>query len=381
MKKTSELILISVTTIFTLSLAPLAINNNSTIAQAATTKKVNHKKTKKHKVVKKIIKKTRKPKEFKNYLKIPSNYPIKLKNGKYVGKFPQNKRITSAFKINHFRTTKHDIKTHINYKHLSYKRQKSLSQYTANIINNVRHQITNNNPTTADLTVDKNTIHFVNEIVKGYNLDNWSLYKHQGHNVKRINKAAKKFGLNYSDDNNYKHDQQFYENAAGPLLHGKANLANVKYAIYYTLQKMFFDDAPSNWGHAYSLIGMDIPGQKSNTFAIGFDKLGQVHMETIPYYFVKKNLQRRQDIINDIDKEERQGIHPHISPDQSLDKQFTEFETILVENEEMQLAKAKKNPYIKITEINSYRKTVTIVDANYPNGKTFKFDPNLKLNK
>ncbi|AMV60663.1 D-alanyl-D-alanine carboxypeptidase [Pediococcus damnosus] len=155
--------------------------------------------------------------------------------------------------------------------------QLQLTQFAAQLINNIRKQAGN-----PGVTVSKGAIDFASAVNKGYMADNWNLMEKSAHDVPAIQKAAKSFGLNA--------DEQYYENLSVLESTNKSEyntLADLKGGIYQSMLIFLFKDAGSSYGHAQSIAGCHTEkktyfGFAAQHFTDGDRYAYQTHYELIP---------------------------------------------------------------------------------------------------
>lgn len=181
--------------------------------------------------------------------------------------------INQSRQINTFHPSTADINTKVNINNISTDQQRQLSQYAANLVNDLRHKLANNYPYTQDLTVTDRALNAATDVAIGYNKDNWDFTKKGGHDVSVLDDvfAANSFTA-------------YGENIAGSLLtnsyiSGPVTMANVKESIYGAICAMMFDDASSDWGHAANFLGIGFDSSAKQEFGVSIDKMGQIHFE------------------------------------------------------------------------------------------------------
>ncbi|MCK8624795.1 SEC10/PgrA surface exclusion domain-containing protein [Apilactobacillus xinyiensis] len=221
-------------------------------------------------------------------INIPTGFPFYFQDGKIVMQNNFNNAFTQmSYKINKFSPNTNDLKEKVNLNNVTKAQQYEMSKYAADLINSVRHKLSNNVSYTADLSVDDQAMNMANDIIQKYNADKWSIMSKNGHDVKAINEVAKNYGLLYSDNYSTVDDQQYYEDAATSELTTNTTMANIKQNIYEAICAMLFDDADSNWGHAENLLSSDELNEQFEHFSVAIDDLKQIHFETIPYSYTQ----------------------------------------------------------------------------------------------
>ncbi|MBV0915535.1 SEC10/PgrA surface exclusion domain-containing protein [Apilactobacillus sp. HBW1] len=208
-------------------------------------------------------------------LNIPAGYLFSFdaNNKKMVQGTASDESIDQSRQINTFHPSTADINTKVNINNISTDQQRQLSQYAANLVNDLRHKLANNYPYTQDLTVTDRALKAATDVAIGYNNDNWDFTKKGGHDVSVLDDvfAANNFTA-------------YGENIAGSLLtnsyiNGPVTMANVKESIYGAICAMMFDDASSDWGHAANFLGIGFDSSAKQEFGISIDKMGQIHFE------------------------------------------------------------------------------------------------------
>ncbi|MCL8495367.1 SEC10/PgrA surface exclusion domain-containing protein [Apilactobacillus sp. F1] len=208
-------------------------------------------------------------------LNIPAGYLFSFdaNTKKVVQGTASDESIDQSRQINTFHPSTADINTKVNINNISTDQQRQLSQYAANLVNDLRHKLTNNYPYTQDLTVTDRALKAATDVAIGYNNDNWDFTKKGGHDVSVLDDvfAANNFTA-------------YGENIAGSLLtnsyiNGPVTMANVKESIYGAICAMMFDDASSDWGHAANFLGIGFDSSAKQEFGISIDKMGQIHFE------------------------------------------------------------------------------------------------------
>ncbi|MCX0326197.1 SEC10/PgrA surface exclusion domain-containing protein [Apilactobacillus kunkeei] len=208
-------------------------------------------------------------------LNIPAGYLFSFdaNTKKMVQGTASDESIDQSRQINTFHPSTADINTNVNINNISTDQQRQLSQYAANLVNDLRHKLANNYPYTQDLTVTDRALKAATDVAIGYNNDNWDFTKKGGHDVSVLDDvfAANNFTA-------------YGENIAGSLLtnsyiNGPVTMANVKESIYGAICAMMFDDASSDWGHAANFLGIGFDSSAKQEFGISIDKMGQIHFE------------------------------------------------------------------------------------------------------
>lgn len=175
-------------------------------------------------------------------LNIPAGYLFSFNadTKKMVQGTASDESIDQSRQINTFHPSTADINTKVNINNISTDQQRQLSQYAANLVNDLRHKLANNYPYTQDLTVTERALKAATDVAIGYNNDNWDFTKKGGHDVSVLDDvfAANSFSA-------------YGENIAGSLLtnsyiNGPVTMANVKESIYGAICAMMFDDASSD---------------------------------------------------------------------------------------------------------------------------------------
>lgn len=208
-------------------------------------------------------------------LNIPAGYLFSFDTNtkKMVQGTASDGSIEQSHQINTFHPSTEDINTTVNINNISTDQQRQLSQYAANLVNDLRHKLSNNYPYSQDLTVTDRALKASTDVAIGYNNDNWDFTKKGGHDVSVLNDvfAANNFTA-------------YGENIAGSLLtssyiNGPVTMANVKESIYGAICAMMFDDASSDWGHAANFLGIGFDSSAKQEFGVSIDKMGQIHFE------------------------------------------------------------------------------------------------------
>ncbi|WP_326865869.1 SEC10/PgrA surface exclusion domain-containing protein [Apilactobacillus kunkeei] len=208
-------------------------------------------------------------------LNIPAGYlfSFNANTKKMVQGTASDESIDQSRQINTFHPSTADINAKVNINNISNDQQRQLSQYAANLVNDLRHKLANNYPYTQDLTVTERALKAATDVAIGYNNDNWDFTKKGGHDVSVLDDvfAANSFSA-------------YGENIAGSLLtnsyiNGPVTMANVKESIYGAICAMMFDDASSDWGHAANFLGIGFDSSAKQEFGVSIDKMGQIHFE------------------------------------------------------------------------------------------------------
>lgn len=208
-------------------------------------------------------------------LNIPAGYlfSFNANTKKMVQGTASDESIDQSRQINTFHPSTADINAKVNINNISTDQQRQLSQYAANLVNDLRHKLANNYPYTQDLTVTERALKAATDVAIGYNNDNWDFTKKGGHDVSVLDDvfAANSFSA-------------YGENIAGSLLtnsyiNGPVTMANVKESIYGAICAMMFDDASSDWGHAANFLGIGFDSSAKQEFGVSIDKMGQIHFE------------------------------------------------------------------------------------------------------
>ncbi|MCK8611105.1 SEC10/PgrA surface exclusion domain-containing protein [Apilactobacillus kunkeei] len=208
-------------------------------------------------------------------LNIPSGYLFSFNNAtKQMDQgTASDASIQQSRQINTFHPSTADVNNKVDINNISTDLQRQLSQYAANLVNDLRHKLANNYPYTQDLTVTNRALQASSDVAKGYNNDNWNFSDKGGHDTAVLNNVFKNYQFS-----------GYGENIAGSLLtssyiEGPVTLANVKESIYGAICAMMFDDASSNWGHAINFLGIKFDSSARQEFGVSIDKMGQIHYE------------------------------------------------------------------------------------------------------
>ena len=203
-----------------------------------------------------------------NAIVIPAGYTNALFDGDHDA---QLAKLGKQGMQNTFKSSKKDQDIQIDVHHLSQTQKQELAQFVAGLLNPIRQQMGN-----TLLTPNKDAIKFADEVAKGYDADNWSIYEQADHDVKAITKVAAKYG--FDDGGNY------YEDWTASRPWNLGTMDGLKSEIYTELVDMLFNDADSGWFHANSLVGYnsgldysDDPAHEKEYFGFAVDGMKQFH--------------------------------------------------------------------------------------------------------
>lgn len=144
-----------------------------------------------------------------------------------------------------------------------------LSDYTANLLNQVRAQLD-----AAPLTVSRGAVDFAQAVSAAYEQDQWQIRQHGDHDVAAISAAAAEYGL--------KTGSNYYENISAGYV-DFSNLSTLKQGIYETILDMLFADGDLNFGHTLSLIGYGSSTSSAAEYVgVAVDAMGQIHILLVP---------------------------------------------------------------------------------------------------
>lgn len=210
-------------------------------------------------------------KNAKDNLKIPKGFLFSFdsQTKKIVqAQTYSNKFIRISREINRFHPKISDVKRIVNPTKLSTNQQREISQYTANLINNLRHHLSNNYQYVPDLVVTNRALAISKSIADGYSNDKWNIFRKHAHDIPVLNRVFAQY--------NY---QMVGENFASSILKKRASMANIKESIYGAVSSMMFDDASSNWDHTMNFLGINFNSQLPIEFGVSIDSMTQLHFE------------------------------------------------------------------------------------------------------
>ncbi|GAA6113746.1 SEC10/PgrA surface exclusion domain-containing protein [Apilactobacillus apinorum] len=267
MKKIITALLIAVTAVSIMTGLPK--NNSSTAIQAhaKTTKKVKYKSVdafqyKADKYATKNAKDTLKaPKGFLFYFDPTSKKMVQASS--YNDSFIKEGRV-----INRFHPKIADVKKIVNPTKLTLAEHREISQYTANLINSLRHRMSNNYRYVPDLVVTNEALKMSQDIANGYSRDKWNIFTKRAHDVPLLNSVFSQYPY-----------RTVGENFASSILTKRTSMANVKESIYGAVSAMMFDDADSNWDHTINFLGIGFATTTPIQFGVSIDSMTQIHFE------------------------------------------------------------------------------------------------------
>ncbi|WP_318765107.1 SEC10/PgrA surface exclusion domain-containing protein [Lactiplantibacillus carotarum] len=152
-----------------------------------------------------------------------------------------------------------------------------LTQFAANLINQMRTQMGN-----LPVKITQSAIDFANDVAKRYVADKMS---GQGHDVAGIEATAATYGLRSGLGIN------LYEDLSWGYIWNAQTMNDLKQGIYNTFVDMVANDQGSDFGHADSLTGYNLGTDRDmqQYLGISIDNLGQIHILMVkdsPVYIV-----------------------------------------------------------------------------------------------
>lgn len=158
---------------------------------------------------------------------------------------------------------------------LTQSQQEELTKFVASILNPLRAD-----SGSVALTPNSSAIKFADDVVAGYNKDNWNISN--GHDDTVIENAAHENGLN--DGGNY------YEDAVSGISTNEESMNELEKQVYDGIKLLLFKDCAysedgslasdpnhMDWAHARDLLGSVAPGYHEPTkvyLGVSIDKLG-----------------------------------------------------------------------------------------------------------
>lgn len=182
-----------------------------------------------------------------------------------------NDFIKKSHKVNVFHPNTSDTKRMVNPTNLDTNTQRELSQYTADLINQLSQKLSNNQAP-AKLIVTDRALAAATQIANGYSADKWDIDTQNDHDLNVLKSVFGQYNSN-----------GWAENWAGSTLGKKNSIANIKENIYGSTASMMFDDADSGWGHTANFLGASLNATHPLEFAISIDNLNQLHFEFLLY--------------------------------------------------------------------------------------------------
>lgn len=192
-----------------------------------------------------------------------------------------NTTLSAGNALNTFKSNDADKKVAINSSSdITPEIQQELTTFAASLINGIRAQLGTN-----PVVVTPGAIKFAGDVAANYDADNWDVFDKQDHDVPAVTKAAASNGLNDAG--------QLYENLQSSIYHFNADptvwnttLDGLKELVYNAVKQMMFGDMMGGTSvplHALSLAGLIYTddGTQTEYFGMDFDKIGQIHLETI----------------------------------------------------------------------------------------------------
>lgn len=220
-------------------------------------------------------------KQVKNTLIIDENYKKALKEYSNNQTTNHSNAITEAAKSliskNTYNPSPADQAVKVNIHKLSKEVIDELAAYTSTLANDIRHQIgTNRSIASAQMQA------VTQQLIKYYNDDNWDAFDSgKGHHTEALKQIANEANLNgYAEEMG----SSIYNPYFSMYYPGGEDNINtldfLKYCIYDTMKNMLFDDASSQWGHAFGLTGINEEKSNANNpslIGLGIDKYGNTH--------------------------------------------------------------------------------------------------------
>lgn len=137
---------------------------------------------------------------------------------------------------------------------LTVEQRQELTLYAVDLLNQIRNQAGSNL-----VLANESAIEFADKVANGSTT--------LGHDTKVIPEVAKELGLfSMAGVNHYENFSSGYFNPSKIV-----TMDTLKGAVYNTLVSMLFKDAPSNWGHTTSLVGVRYLKSQPDSRYIGID--------------------------------------------------------------------------------------------------------------
>lgn len=185
-----------------------------------------------------------------------------------------------------FKAKASDMNYYVNAYHLSNHDIHVINSFIARLVNNAR-KILIKRGLVGKVHPSMQAYKFAQQVNKEYARDHWNAID-KGHDVKGINRVARKWGLAYDTTA----QSQYYEDTASDSalthkLYSHISMAALKAAIYGNLYELVWKDnehSDCDWGHTISLLGLydRISGFSHLGISVTVDWNGTMHFTTIP---------------------------------------------------------------------------------------------------
>ena len=164
-----------------------------------------------------------------------------------------------AKSFNNYVADPNDSKTLIDTNNIPYDVRLEISQFTAELINQIRSQMG-----TGEVVVTPSALEFADKVAREYKNDNWSwdLMNRYHHDAWGINRVAREYGLVTTSSEQEQEGIQYYENAyIWKANTSQMSVADMKRDIYFSLVEFMYNGY--EWVHAKSISGLNTGGQKN----------------------------------------------------------------------------------------------------------------------
>lgn len=188
------------------------------------------------------------------------------------------------FDTTSFKANKKDMHHYIDMYHLSYKDYNEINTFTAKLINNARKHLIKTEQVPRVIPSVR-VYKFAQDVNKEYAKDKWTSLD-IGHDIKGINRAAKKWHLSYDKTEQV----QYYEDTSTdtrltPTLYSHISMAAMKAVIYNILYDLVFKDnmySDFYWGHTIDILGFNDETSGKVGIATTIDWYGTMHITRVP---------------------------------------------------------------------------------------------------
>lgn len=164
-----------------------------------------------------------------------------------------------AKSFNNYVADPNDSKTLIDTNNIPYDVRLEISQFTAELINQIRSQMG-----TGEVVVTPSALEFADKVAREYKNDNWSwdLMNRYHHDAWGINRVAREYGLVTTSSEQEQEGIQYYENAyIWKANTSQMSVADMKRDIYFSLVEFMYNGY--EWVHAKSISGLNTGSQKN----------------------------------------------------------------------------------------------------------------------
>lgn len=164
-----------------------------------------------------------------------------------------------AKSFNNYVADPNDSKTLIDTNNIPYDVRLEISQFTAELINQIRSQMG-----TGEVVVTPSALEFADKVAREYKNDNWSwdLMNRYHHDSWGINRVAREYGLVTTSSEQEQEGIQYYENAyIWKANTSQMSVADMKRDIYFSLVEFMYNGY--EWVHAKSISGLNTGSQKN----------------------------------------------------------------------------------------------------------------------